>query len=257
MTKKIIYALSYSFLFFACAEDRQTPSDQLEISWKPLPDYHYHLYTPKQGTLPAGKSDYYFSNGESSAIYPWDAKDINLYGLALDKQATEHGIHPEATPQGFVYLKLSGQNTAPTYNDILLAKPQSVKAGEAHARLEFNPGMSLLYISIEGDSEYQFDIRIEAVEDGYIDLQKGKVIADGKIKEIYFSSADRSVPIIPQTLASDAKIYITGRSSNGQMVRTNYPLTDLELKSNHKYTWTFSLDSGKLTFRNFTETTRK
>ena len=32
MTKKIIYALSYSFLFFACAEDRQTPSDQLEIN---------------------------------------------------------------------------------------------------------------------------------------------------------------------------------------------------------------------------------
>ena len=31
--------------------------------------------------------DYDFSNGESSAIYPWDTKGIELYGLALDKQA--------------------------------------------------------------------------------------------------------------------------------------------------------------------------
>lgn len=258
MTKKnFIYTLSYSFLLFACAEDRQTPSDQLEINWSPLSDYHYYLYTPEQNTLPAGKSDYYFSNGESSAIYPWNEKAIGLYGLALDKQATEYGIYPEADPQGRVYLKLSGQNTSPTYNDILLAKPQSVKAGEAKVRLEFNPGMSLLYIDIEGASDYQFDIRLEAVEDGYIDLQKGKVIADGKIKEIYFSSADRSVPIIPQTLASDTKLYITGRSSNGPMVRINYPLTDLELKNNRKYTWTFGLDSGKLTFQNFSETTWK
>ena len=257
MTKKFIYTLSYSFLFFACTESQQAPSDQLEISWNPLPDYHYYLYTPEKGTLPAGKSDYNFSNGESSAIYPWDTKGIELYGLALDKQATEHGIYPEATPQGFVHLKLSGQNISPTYNEILLAKPQSVKAGEAKVRLEFKPGMSLLYIDIEGASEYQFDIRIEAVEDGYIDLQKGEVIADGKIKEIYFSSAGRSVPVIPQTLASDTKIYITGRSSDGQMVRTNYPLTDLVLKSNCKYTWTFGLDSGKLTFRKFSETPRK
>lgn len=258
MTKKLfIYVFSFSFLSLACAEDKpekQNGSEQLQISWKPQPNYHYYFYIQREGTSLSGKSDYHFSNQESSITYPWTKQNIYLYGIALDKRAADYGIYPERNPEGKVDLKISGQTTAPTENNLLLTSSSKIETGKAETQLLFVRGMSLLCVNLESASDYQWDIQLEAIKDGYIDLQEGKVIPQGQETRIYFSTSNKSVTVIPQTLSSNAKLYITGISTTGSILKTNFSVANQKLESGKQYTWNFIINSGKLTFKNLSET---
>lgn len=274
MTRKITAFLSgILILMIGCSNentddntDENTDgnlSPTLRISWDKLPDHHCYLFISPTGTFTESKGDYHLSGDTSSIDYTWAGKDVVVLGIALEKlYAEEYGIYPQSDTQGHVYLKRNNQTVSMESQDLLIANAPQIPSGKSDTHLNFQYGMSKLIVqlSLSGVEGYKFDIQLNAVKDGYIDITEGKVIPEGEQSSIYFSQGKTSgqyeTVVIPQTLAEDATITITGMKSIGERIlRINHPVSKIKL-DNRQYIWDFNVNASGITFKEFSESPR-
>lgn len=237
-------------------------SPTLRISWDKLPDHHCYLFISPTGTSSESKGDYHLSGDTSTINYTWAGKDVGVLGIALEKlYVEEYGIYPQSDTQGHIYLKRNNQ-TAMESQDFLIANAPQIPSGKSDTHLNFQYGMSKLIVrlSLSGVEGYKFDIQLNAVKEGYIDIAEGKVIPEGEQGSIYFSQGKTSgqyeTVAIPQTLAEDATITITGMKSIGERIlRINHPVSKTKL-DNRQYIWDFNVNASGITFKEFSESPR-
>lgn len=237
-------------------------SPTLRISWDKLPDHHCYLFISPTGTSSESKGDYHLSGDTSTINYTWAGKDVGVLGIALEKlYVEEYGIYPQSDTQGHIYLKRNNQ-TAMESQDFLIANAPQIPSGKSDTHLNFQYGMSKLIVrlSLSGVEGYKFDIQLNAVKEGYIDIAEGKVIPEGEQSSIYFSQGKTSgqyeTVAIPQTLAEDATITITGMKSIGERIlRINHPVSKTKL-DNRQYIWDFNVNASGITFKEFSESPR-
>lgn len=274
MTRKITAFLSgILILMIGCSNentddntDENTDgnlSPTLRISWDKLPDHHCYLFISPTGTFAESKGDYHLSGDTSTIDYTWAGKDIGVLGIALEKlYVEEYGLYPQSDKEGHVYLKRNNQTVSMESQDLLIANAPQIPSGKSDTHLNFQYGMSKLIVrlSLSGVEGYKFDIQLNAVKDGYIDIAEGKVIPEGEQGSIYFSQGKTSgqyeTVAIPQTLAKDATITITGmKNVGGKMLRINHPVSKTKL-DNRQYIWDFNVNASGITFKEFSESPR-
>lgn len=278
MTRKITAFLSGLFiLMIGCSNENtdentdeiideitdENQSPTLRISWDKLPDHHCYLFISPSGTFTGGKADYHHSGDTSTIDYTWTGKDVTVLGIALEKfYVEEYGFYPQSDKQGHVYLKRNDQTASMESQDLLIANIPQIPSGKSDTLLNFQHGMSKLIVrlSLSGVEGYKFDIQLKAVKDGYIDIAEGKVIPSGEQGSIYFSQGKTSgqyeTVAIPQTLAEDATITITGmKNLESPILWINHPVSKTKL-DNRQYIWDFNVNASKITFKEFTESPR-
>lgn len=270
MTRKTTAFLSgILILMIGCSNENtddntdENLSPTLRISWDKLPDHHCYLFISPTGTFTESKGNHHLSGDTSSIDYTWTGKDIGVLGIALEKlYVEEYGIYPQSDTQGHIYLKSNNQTVPMESQDLLIANAPQIPSGKSDTPLNFQYGMSKLIVqlSLSGVEGYKFDIQLNAVKDGYIDTAEGKVIPEGKQGSIYFSQGKTSgqyeTVVIPQTLAEDATITITGMKSIGERIlRINHPVSKIKL-DNRQYIWDFNVNASGITFKEFSESPR-
>lgn len=266
--KALVFLFGSVLLSIACSEEDNTKNNSatLQISWDKLSDYSYYLFTSPVNNSLQNKSAYYPQNEDTSPqYYTWEAKDINLYAVAIETWATEkYKIYPEIDDQGRLHLKKNNQIIPLESQDLLIATPQQIASGQATTHLTFQYGMSQLKIILElsGAEGYSFNLQTRAVNDGYINMQNGKIIPEGQPNSVYFSQNEShyneyEAVIIPQQLAKNTILSITGIKSLGEKIlRIDYPMAQLTLEENKQYLWHFNVSSSGITYKSFNEIPR-
>lgn len=261
------FCLVLCILNLGCSKDdnNKNKSATLQISWDKLSDYSYYLFISQRNDFLQDKNVVRSqSENISPQYYIWDEKDISLYSVAIEKWAIEKNIYPESDSQGSLHLKQNNKIISLENQDLLIAGPQRVISGETSTRLSFRYGMSLLKVVLELSAVegYIFDIQAKAVKDGYINMEKGNIVPEGQVTDIYFlqnklRNNEYEAVIIPQQLAKNTILSITGIKTLGEKIlRIDYPIVQLTLEASKEYTWSFNTSSTGITYKNFSEAPR-